>query len=311
MINMAMIFPGQNYQNVFALLLLSKKNRIIKKTFLEASEYLNENIWKYIEKPNHFFQKNKYIQPFILTASVSIYRLWKQLGGINPIIAAGHSLGEYSALVCSNAIKFSDAIQLVKKREILMHNIIQNQSVQMKAIIGLQKSTILKICKKNSLRNIVNIASINPCKQIIISGHKEAVEKTSIECKNQGAKKIITLTLNLATHCSIMKKIKRPLLKKIKKISIKSTDYCIINSITVTPQHSKHTIRNSLIKQLYKPVLWEKTMNFIKKKSSLILEVGTSNILTTLNKQFPELKSIAINKLHNIQKAFNLLKKVL
>ena len=305
---MAMIFPGQNYQNIYALLNLSKKDNIIKNTFLEASDYLNYNIWKLINKSNKLFlKKNIYIQPMILISSVAIYRLWKKLGGINPTITAGHSLGEYSALVCSNAIKFSDALKLIKIREYLMQKTIKNIDVQMQAIIGLNKNIIVKICKKNSKKQIVNIASINPCNQIIISGHKNAVQKTSQECKERGAKKTITFSITMATHCNIMKKIKRQLFKNIKKISIQKSEFPIINSISLSIQRSQHTIKKSLIKQLYKPVRWEETMHLIQKQSHLILEVGTNNILTQLNKNFSYLKSIAINTLRNIHIALKLL----
>lgn len=297
----AMIFPGQGKQNINRILSLNNQNNIIKNTFEEASEHLNYNIWKMI-------QYKTYIQPIILTTSVAIYRFWKKIGGINPVISSGHSVGEYSALVCSNAITFEDGLKIVKKREIMMKKQMQGLETQMQAIIGLKKKIILKICKKNSKKYIVNIANINSKNQIVISGYKKSVQKTSIMCQKMGAKTII-LPINIAAHCHIMKKIKRKFMKQIKKLNIQKTKYPVINSISVEQQISKHTIRRSLVKQLFQPVQWEKTINLIHSMSNIILEVGTNNILKSFNKKH-DINIIPMNTIQNINQILNLLYKI-
>ncbi|CAL4042937.1 Malonyl CoA-acyl carrier protein transacylase [Buchnera aphidicola (Takecallis arundicolens)] len=303
----AMIFPGQGKQNIHRILCLNNQDSIIKKTFEEASEHLHYNIWKAIQKKTYITKQDIHIQPIILTTSVAIYRFWKKIGGINPVISSGHSLGEYSALVCSDAITFLDGLKIVKKREIIMKKQMKGLETQMQAIIGLEKKIILKICKQNSCKKSVNIANINSKNQIVISGYKQSVQKTSIICQNMGAKTII-LPINIAAHCNIMKKIKRKFTKQIKKINIQKTKYPVINSISVKQQISKHTIRKSLVKQLFQPVQWEKTMNVINSMSNIILEMGTNNILTNLHKK-NYVNIIPMNTIQNINQTLNLLHK--
>ncbi|CAL4321551.1 Malonyl CoA-acyl carrier protein transacylase [Buchnera aphidicola (Pterocallis alni)] len=301
----AMIFPGQGSHKINILHKLYKNSTIIQNTFLEASNYLNYNLWKLINT-SHYLNKNQYIQPLILVYSVAIYRLWKKLGGSNPNISSGHSLGEYAALVCAKIITFSEAVKLVAYRGKIMEKYSAKQEVQMQAIIGLNKKIILKICKKYSYKKIVNIASINSKKQIIISGHKQAVQNVSITCKKNGAHKILNIPVNIAAHCYIMRKLTRKLSKKIKKIHFQHSTYPVISSISVKKQASKHTIRKSLIKQLYKPVQWYKTINLIKSQSNIILELGMNNILINLIKKRKNIKLIPMNNLENIYSALNL-----
>lgn len=307
--SLAMIFPGQGSHKINILQKLYKNSTIIKNTFLEASNYLNYNLWKLINT-SHFLNKNQYIQPFILVYSVAIYRLWKKLGGANPNISSGHSLGEYAALVCAKIITFSEAVKLVSYRGKIMEKYSSKQAVQMQAIIGLNKKIILKICKKYSYNKIVNIASINSKKQIIISGHQKAVQNVSIECKNNGAQKVLNIPVNIAAHCYIMKKLTRKLSKKIKKIHFHNSTYPVISSMSVKKQSSKHTIRKSLIKQLYKPVQWYKTINLIKSQSNIILELGMNNILINLIKKKKNIKLIPMNNLENIYSALHLTKNI-
>ncbi|WP_367678358.1 acyltransferase domain-containing protein [Buchnera aphidicola] len=303
-----MIFPGQGLQKPCHLINLNQYNHIIKNTFYEASEYLKNNMWNMIKNKNNVNKKHhQYIQSITFISSVALYRFWIKISGIKPIIASGHSLGEYSALVCSNAIKFSDAIKLVHKRELMMNKQSLKNKLQMNMIVGLEKKKILNICKKYSKNKIVNIAAINTNKQIVISGHKKSVENTIIACKKMGAKYTIKLPISIAAHCSIMKKIRRNLSKKLKKINIKNTQYPIISSTSTTQYKSKHTIRKSLIEQLFKPVQWEKTMKFIISKSDIILEVGTNDFLTRTYKKKNNKKFISINSIKNINYILQLL----
>lgn len=305
---MAMVFPGQGYQKIDLLYQLSKEDIIIKETFQEASEYLNYNLWSFIQHTSiKDIKKYQYIQSFIFVASISIYRLWKKLGGSNPTITAGHSLGEYAALVCGESIKFSDTVKFIKKREKIIIKYIKKTSIAMKVIIGLDEKIIMKLCKKNSNKNIVNIASINSNTQIVISGHKIAVEKTSLECKKMGAKLIMNLPINFPAHCSIMKKISKKIFRKIKKISIKNPIYPILNSISVKQYMTGNNIRNALVKQLYQTVNWKKTINIIKSHANIILEVGISNILTNLNKNKSHSIFLSINNIKNFFLALKLL----
>lgn len=302
-----MVFPGQGIQNTNQILHLNKYHHSIKNTFEEASEYVNYNIWKAIQQPWHVLNQKKYTQAIILTTSVAIYRFWKKIGGFTPHIASGHSLGEYSVLVCSNAIKFSEGLILVQKREHMMTQYSQKLTVQMKAIIGLQKNTVLRILKKYISNKSINIASINSKKQIVISGYKKSIQAISLKFKKIGIR-IIQLPINVAAHFFIMKKIQKKFIKQTKKIVIQKTQYPVINSITVKQQNQKNTIRKNFTKQLFKTVQWEKAMNVITATSDIILEVSTNNTLTNLHKHKNYTNIIPINNFKNIHFIFNLLK---
>ncbi|CAL4321802.1 ACP S-malonyltransferase [Buchnera aphidicola] len=307
MVSIAMIFPGQGSQKIGALSQLSKQNIIIKDTFEEASEYLKYNLWKLINYgPFKKINQSKYAQPLILVSSIAIYRLWKKMGGCNPHISAGHSLGEYSALVCGNSINFEDAVKFIQQRGKIMENCVQNQEVCMKVISGLREKTILNLCKKYSNYNIVNIASINAKTQIVISGHKIAVEKTAQECKKIGAKLIVNIPINISSHCEIMKKISIKISQKLRKISFQTPLYTILNSIFIKKYQTKKDICDNLTKQLYHPVQWEKTVKVLQKNTDITLEVGPREILTNLYKKYYFSKCISINNPQNFFLALEL-----
>lgn len=302
-----MIFPGQSIQNINQILHLNKYNHVIKNTFDEASEYLHYNIWKNIQKKKYIIKKQGYAQPILITIAVAIYRFWKKISGKNPHIVSGHSLGEYSALICSDAIKFSEGLLLVQRREHMMKKNSSSLEIQMQAIIGLSKNIIVEILKKNHLIKFISIASINSKNQVIISGYKKPVEKINITLEALGAI-IIPLKIDVAAHCFIMKKIYRKFSKQIKKILIKKTKYPVINSTIIKKQNKSDTIQKNFIKQLSHPVQWEKTMHIITLTSDIILEISTNNVLKKICKDNNYINIISINNFKNIKLTLNLLK---
>ncbi|QIE02058.1 ACP S-malonyltransferase [Buchnera aphidicola] len=309
MTEFAMLFPGQGSQYVGMLssYFNTKTNNIFKDTFNEASDYIHYDLLKLIQKgPKLTLNQSQYTQASILTASLAIYRFWNYQKGILPLFMSGHSLGEYSALVCSNSIKFSDALNIVFIRGKLMQKITQNKSTLMQAIIGIDKKKIEHICTTVSNKKIVSLASINSNDQIVIVGDECAVNKASINCKKIGAQKIFKMNLNIPAHCILMKPISQKLKKILKITNIISPEIPVINNVDVKIEHSKKKIINALIRQIYNTVRWKEIIDLIKSKNIFtMLEIGPNQILTNLNKKDQNINSFNTNNLTNFLIAFN------
>ncbi|CAL4322062.1 Malonyl CoA-acyl carrier protein transacylase [Buchnera aphidicola (Chaitophorus populicola)] len=300
MIPFAMIFPGQEKQNITLLKKIYKQNKIIQETFAKASEHLKYDLYKTIIKKNlnHKYQKNNFLQLAVLTISYSIYKLWKFRIGLNPKIMTGHSLGQYSALVCSKVLKFSDAIKMIIYRTKIM----QKKKGSMYAIFGSKKSIIKKICKKYSKKSRVSIACINSKTQIVITGSVENSKKASQEFKKNGAKKIIQLKNNTISHCPSMNKLKKKIFFKFKKIVFNSPKNLIIDSTEVKFLKNPIKIKNCLINQLCKTVKWNDTINFIiNNKIKHFLEISLNNTLTQLHKNKKKYIPLYIKKILNLK----------
>ncbi|QCI22209.1 ACP S-malonyltransferase [Buchnera aphidicola] len=308
----AMLFPGQGSQYIGMLSSFFQNNNIITQTFNEASHYINDNLLKLVkEGPKIKLNQNKYTQVIILTASVSIYRLWKKKNGRLPSLMSGHSLGEYSALVCSGSIKFSDALKIVFLRGKLMEATTINRPGLMKAIIGIESKIVQSICKiMSSKKKIVAIASINSDNQTVISGDKNTVCKTSLICKNFGAKHIFNLNINIAAHCILMKPISKQLKKILHLSIIRSPNIPIINNVDVKIENTTKKIQSALIRQIYSTVRWKEIINLIQsKKIFIMLEIGPGKILTNLNKNNKKIISFDTNNLKNFLIAFKKINK--
>ncbi|QCI19910.1 MAG: ACP S-malonyltransferase [Buchnera aphidicola (Brevicoryne brassicae)] len=312
MYSFAMLFPGQGSQYIGMLSSFFYKNdNIIKQTFKEASHYIKYDLLKLItEGPKEKLNQNKYTQAAILTSSVSIYRLWNSKNGISPLLMSGHSLGEYSALVCSNAMKFSDALKIVFLRGKLMEKTSINRPALMNAIIGIDKKIVQTACAIYSKKQVVSLASINSHDQIVISGDKNAVYKTSLKCKKFGAKNIFNLNINIAAHSELMKPICEKLNKILKVTVIRPPKIPIINNVDVKFENTGKKIKNALIRQIYSTVRWQEIINLIElKKIFMILEVGPNKILTNLNKKNKNFISFSTNNLKNFLIAFKKINK--
>ncbi|CAL4043267.1 ACP S-malonyltransferase [Buchnera aphidicola] len=306
----SMIFPGQGIQKKGMLTAELVNHPIIVKTFNESSCALGYDVLKLIKNDTKKkLNKSEFAQPAILTVSVAIYRLWIYKQGPLPFMMAGHSLGEYSALVCSNVIQLYDAVKLVQFRGKLMQRLVHHIPVAMLAIIGLNKEQIINICKIHKKNSIVDLSNFNSLDHIVISGHKEAVERTGTYCKKAGAKYVLPLAISTAAHCSLMHPAKKKLMNALKNIQFNTPICPIVNNADVKCEFSKRNICNALTKQLTKPVRWHESIEYMVKKGvSLILEVGPTSILTNINKRNIFLESISLHNKKNFLKALKLIK---
>lgn len=303
----AMIFPGQGSQKVGMMSNFNINMPEIKNTFNLASSVLGYDLLKLIQfGPSIKLNKTKITQPALLVCSIAIYRLWLKYGGIKPTVVAGHSLGEYTALVCSEVIDFIEAIKLVELRGILMQESVPDGVGCMKVIIGLNNNLVNQACKESSYNKIVSPASFNAPEQIVISGHKEAVERAVIICKKMGAKLILSLPISIPAHSILMKPAAIKLKKALKKIKFNKPTIPIINNVDVQFLEEPHLIKKALVRQVYKPVLWTNIIKTITNKISYLIEIGPGNVLTNLSKRIVKnIKLITINNKDNLLTAIN------
>ncbi|CAL4043232.1 Malonyl CoA-acyl carrier protein transacylase [Buchnera aphidicola (Anoecia corni)] len=311
----AMIFPGQGSLNVFNSFkhLNSTNLKIAKDTFEEASEIIKLNLWNIFSKKKYFYIRNKnysYKQIVILTTSVAIYRIWITITGINPTIMAGHSLGEYSALVCSNTLNFAKAVEIIHSREKIMDFACKNFKASMLTIIGLKLENIKKLIVLNFNNPVISIACINSKKNIVVSGKMKYIKKMQLLCKEHGATFTKMLPVNTAAHSYLMKPAAKYLYKLIKKVKFYDPICPIVNNTSIKCETSSIFIKKSLIQQLYKPVRWIEIIQFIfSKKINFFLEIGASSILTQINKDIYGTTNISLYKMSNFLKAFKILSK--
>ncbi|WP_225639550.1 ACP S-malonyltransferase [Candidatus Profftia sp. (ex Adelges kitamiensis)] len=294
----AMIFPGQGAQTVGMLADLANKFSIVKHIFSEASIVLGYDLWKLVQDgPAKKLNQTWKTQPALLAASISIYSVWQQHHGPQPIIVAGHSLGEYSALVCANVLDFQQAILLVELRGKLMNEAVPAENSAMFAILGLNKEKIIKVCLELMPEEMVFPVNFNSPSQVVIAGDRDAVERASILCMSIGAKRAIRLPVNVPSHCIMMKTAAEKLLITLKKIKFNVPKFAVINNVDVKVSYSPSEIRNALVRQMYNPVLWNDSIELIASLGvKYILEVGPGNILTSLAKRtITTTTAIAIN----------------
>ncbi|CAD83471.1 malonyl CoA-acyl carrier protein transacylase [Candidatus Blochmanniella floridana] len=306
----AVVFPGQASQHIGMLSDLANSYHAIRDTFYEASEILNYDVWNLVQfGPISELNKTYYSQPAILTASVAIWKVWMQQIGKLPNVMAGHSLGEYSALVCSGSIDFLSAIKLVTTRSVLMQEISPDGYGAMSIIIGLSDDVVRELCQivESIDDQIVAPAGFNTSDNIVISGHKAAVNHVNLLCKKAGAKYVTTLPISVPSHCSIMKKMVSRFQKIIENTVISSPKIPVINNVDVSIEQEPQFIRDSLIRQLYNPVRWNEIMQeFINKDIKIVLEMGPGKVLTRLIQRSvysDSLFSLSINDVDSLSKA--------
>ena len=295
----AFVFPGQGSQSVNMLKELDSKYKEVRTVFDEASEILSQDLYKLISKgPAEELNKTINTQPVMLTASVAIWKIWTNSTNHLPIVMAGHSLGEYSALVCSGSLTFKSALHLVSKRAELMQNSAASNGGAMAAILGLKKDTIVELCKKTcDKKDLVEAVNFNAPLQTVIAGKKKLVKQVMKEAQSEGAHKCILLTVSVPSHCSLMKEAADKFAKEIKKIKIKEPKFEIIHNYDAKSHKNPQHIFDALIKQLYMPVKWVDIIHTISASGiEHFVEVGPGRVLSSLIKRIDKsFKTYSIN----------------
>lgn len=299
MTQFAMVFPGQGSQTVGMLAELAASNPVIEQTFQQASDALGYDLWALTQNgPAEELNKTWQTQPALLTASVALWRLWQQKGGKTPVLLAGHSLGEYSALVCAGVIDFADAVRLVELRGKLMQDAVPEGTGAMSAIIGLDDASIAQACAEAAQGQVVSPVNFNSPGQVVIAGNKEAVERAGAACKAAGAKRALPLPVSVPSHCALMKPAADKLAVALEEIVFNAPQIPVVNNVDVQCETSPEAIRSALVRQLYNPVQWTQSVEFIAAQGvERLLEVGPGKVLTGLTKRIVDnLTAAAINE---------------
>ncbi|AJJ18783.1 MULTISPECIES: ACP S-malonyltransferase [Yersinia] len=283
----AMVFPGQGSQSLGMLADLAAQFPIVEATFSEASSVLGYSLWQLVQQgPVEELNKTWQTQPALLAASVAIWRVWQHQGGKLPTMMAGHSLGEYSALVCAGVIDFKQAITLVELRGKLMQEAVPAGTGAMYAIIGLDNESIAKACEESAQGQVVSPVNFNSPGQVVIAGNKEAVERAGVACKAAGAKRALPLPVSVPSHCALMKPAADKLAEALENIEFQAPLFPVVNNVDVKTEVSPDAIRSALVRQLYNPVRWTESVEFMAAEGiELLLEVGPGKVLTGLTKR--------------------------
>lgn len=299
MTRIACVFPGQGSQSVGMLSELATSQSSILETFSEASSVLGYDLWELVQNdPDKKLNETHITQPALLTASVAIYRVLKAQG-ITPDYLAGHSLGEYSALVCAGVLDFADAVKLVEARGQFMQQAVPAGAGAMYAIIGLADDAIAEICTETAIAtgDVVAPVNFNSPGQVVIAGEKGAAEQAALACKEAGAKRALPLAVSVPSHCELMRPAADQLEDMLASITLNTPEIQVVNNVDVAVENTSESIRNALVRQLYCPVQWTKTIEYLAAAGvDTIVEVGPGKVLTGLGKRIVKsVNYIAVN----------------
>lgn len=298
MTQFAFVFPGQGSQTVGMLTELAATYPLVEETFREASDALGYDLWQLVSQgPAEELNKTWQTQPALLAASVAIYRVWQQQGGEQPALMAGHSLGEYSALVCAGVLNFADAVKLVELRGKLMQEAVPEGTGAMQAVIGLDDAAIRKACEESAQGQVVSPVNFNSPGQVVIAGNKEAVERAGAACKAAGAKRALPLPVSVPSHCALMKPAADKLAVALESITFNAPAVPVINNVDVKAETDAAAIRHALVRQLYSPVRWTESVEAMAAQGvTQLLEMGPGKVLTGLTKRIVDsLTAAAVN----------------
>jgi [acyl-carrier-protein] S-malonyltransferase len=287
MTHFAFLFPGQGSQSVGMLSDLSARFPSVKKTFDTASSILGYDLWDLTQQgPAEKLDQTEFTQPALLAADVAVWECWQSINQQKPQFFAGHSLGEYAALVCAESIAFEDAVSLVSYRGKYMQSAVPENTGAMAAIVGLEDDAVATVCDQASDIGLVSPANFNSLGQVVIAGEVLAVEKAIELAKTAGAKIAKKIPVSVPSHCALMQPAADQMTQKLAYIDIKKPVVPVIQNADVAYFETAQAIRAALVKQLISPVRWVETIQYMMKNDChLFFECGPGKVLSGLNKR--------------------------
>ncbi len=313
---LAFTFPGQGSQSVGMLAGLATDYAQVQETFAQASEALGYDLWELSQHgPETRLNATEQTQPAMLAAGVAVARVWQAAGGPAPSLAAGHSLGEYTALVCAGSLDFADAVALVAARGRFMQDAVPEGRGAIAALLGLDDAQVLDLCKSvtdRRARSIVSAVNFNAPGQVVIAGNVGAVEKAIALAGKTGARKAIKLPMSVPVHCELMEPARERLVAKLDDIRVNAAEFPIIHNADNRIREDAAGIRDALAQQLTRPVRWVESVIALKDHGATILvEPGPGRTLTGLNKRIDRsLKTIAVHDSASLENALAALKEL-
>ncbi len=294
--NIGFVFPGQGSQRLGMLGDLAAAESTVVETFAEASAALGRDLWEICQTDaTEQLNQTEITQPALLAASIAIWRIWQSREGTQPMLLAGHSLGEYSALVCSGVLSFDDAIRLVHQRGRYMQAAVSAGTGKMAAIIGLEDDRIAGLCAEAAQGDVVSAANYNSPGQTVIAGDADAVERAMALCKEAGAKRALPLNVSVPSHCALMKPAAEQLQAALEGVQFSVPQIPVVQNVNAQCSDNPEEIKKNLISQLYAPVLWVDSVVAMKEAGvAKVLECGPGKVLSGLIKRIePEINCFA------------------
>jgi len=303
----AAIFPGQGSQSAGMLTALAEAWPDVERTFAEASEALGEDLWRIArDNPDGALDQTRYTQPAMLAAGVATARVWQAAGGPAPVAAAGHSLGEYSALVTAGALDFGAAVRLVAERARLMQEAVPAGEGGMAAILGLEDERVAEVCEAVSVDGIVEPVNYNAPGQVVIAGHASAVNAAVEAAREAGAKRAVSLPVSVPSHSSLMRPAADALAEVLATTEIGAPSIPVIHNVdAATRADGGDGIREALRRQLYNPVRWTDSVAALREQGAdLLVELGPGRVLTGLARRIDRrLLAVAVEDPDTLDKA--------
>lgn len=305
----AFLFPGQGSQKVGMLAELAQQFAVVGETFAEASEALGYDLW-HIAQSGEGLDQTENTQPVLLTTSIALWRVWLDLGGVAPKYLAGHSLGEYSALVAANAMTLTDAVKLVHLRGKLMQSAVPQGQGAMAAILGLDDAKVLELCAQANVdgQGSVDAANYNAQGQVVVAGDKAKVEAVMTAAKESGGK-AIALPVSVPSHCSLMKPAAEKFAEALEQTAIQMPSIPVLQNVNAAIATDVAQLRQNLTAQLYQSVQWTKTMQYLQDQGiQYVAECGPGNVLSNLAKRLPNIeKALPLDTQSHMEDALNVI----
>ena len=283
----AIVFPGQGSQSIGMLAELAAERPLVKATFAEASAVLGGDLWQLASAgPKELLDRTDLTQPVMLTAGVAIWRVWQEAGGAQPAWLAGHSLGEFTALVCAQALAFADALNLVAQRGRFMQEAVPPGAGAMAAILGLDDDQVAAACAEAAQGQVLEPVNFNSPGQVVIAGVAAAVERGIAAAKARGAKRALLLPVSVPTHCALMRPAAERLAEILAAIPLNPPRIPVLHNVSVATAPDPAHVRELLVRQLYSPVRWVETVRRLGDEGvRLLLEAGPGKVLAGLTKR--------------------------
>lgn len=304
----AFVFPGQGSQSV-GMMAAYGDSPVVRSTFDEASAALGDDLWQMVANgPAELLSQTVNTQPVMLTAGIAVWRLWQEKGGRKPAVVAGHSLGEYSALVAAGVIDFKDAVPLVRLRAAAMQEAVPLGTGAMAAILGLDDDGIRAACGEASQGEVVEPVNFNAAGQTVIAGHKSAVERAMEACKARGAKRAVALPVSAPFHSSLIRPAADKLAARLSQLDFKAPQIPVINNVDVAAESDPARIKDALVRQAYNPVRWVETIQKMAAMGvSMVAECGPGKVLAGLTKRCADgVNGVALADLAAVEANLNL-----
>ncbi|MBF8781295.1 ACP S-malonyltransferase [Pseudomonas fulva] len=285
--SLAFVFPGQGSQSLGMLAELGAQHPLIIETFQEASEALGYDLWQLVQQgPEDQLNQTDKTQPAILAASIALWRLWLAEGGARPAFVAGHSLGEYSALVAAGSLTLKEAVKLVERRGRLMQEAVPAGHGAMAAILGLEDADVLAICAEAAEDEVVSAVNFNSPGQVVIAGNKAAVDRAIELCKAKGAKRALPLSVSVPSHCALMKPAAERFAEAVGAIAWQAPRIPVVQNVTAAVAADLAGLKQDLLAQLHQPVRWVECVQALAAKGAVnLVECGPGKVLAGLNKR--------------------------